>query len=168
MYINGERITDDPTDLTQMNGINTRAFQIGNRGDSRADGWSGLIDEVHLFDHALTDEEIMALIPPPQLFPAGDFDEDTDVDGADFLLWQQTLGNTVASGTGADGNSDGMIDAADLAVWSTEFGTVGGPPAPAVSSATPIPEPSVVALLVAASVSVLRRRCSRGACVAVA
>lgn len=168
MYINGAKIADEPTDLTQMNGINTRAFQIGNRGDSRADGWSGLIDEVHLFDNALTDEEITALIPPPQVFSAGDFDEDTDVDGADFLLWQQTLGNTVTLGTGADGNSDGMVDAADLAVWSTEFGTVGGPPAPAASSATPIPEPSAFALLLAASFSVRGRRRSRGDCVAAA
>jgi hypothetical protein len=150
MYINGQRIVDAPTDLTQMNGINTRAFQIGNRGDSRADGWSGLIDEVHLFDHVLTDEEIVALIPPPQVFSAGDFDEDTDVDGADFLLWQQTLGNTVALGTGADGNSNGMIDAGDLAVWRTEFGPVGG--------SSSIPEPSAVALLLAAGFCVRCRR----------
>jgi hypothetical protein len=45
-----------------MTGANAVPFQIGNRGDQRADSWRGLIDEVYLFDHALTDAEIAALM----------------------------------------------------------------------------------------------------------
>jgi hypothetical protein len=53
----------------------------------------------------------------PAVSPPGDYDHSNRVDGADFLLWQRTLGNTVAAGAGADGNNDGTINAADLAVW---------------------------------------------------
>ncbi len=48
----------------------------------------------------------------------GDFDLDRDVDGADFLLWQRTLGGTNLA---ADANGNGAVDAADLLVWSGEF-----------------------------------------------
>ncbi|MBN1855295.1 MAG: autotransporter-associated beta strand repeat-containing protein [Pirellulales bacterium] len=43
---------------------------------------------------------------------AGDFDLDGDVDGADFLVWQQGFGTS--------------YDTADLADWKTNFGTTGG------------------------------------------
>lgn len=153
MYINGEKIVDEATTLFQMNGVNPRAFQVGNRGDSRANSWSGLIDEVHLYDNALTDEEILDLIPPLPVL-AGDYDDDNDVDGDDFLFWQQTLGSTVTPGTSADGDVSGKVDAGDLEVWKTDFGsTVGSTPI-----ASQIPEPSTLTLLAAACVGVRRRR----------
>ena len=42
---------------------------------------------------------------------AGDFDDDNDVDGIDFLLWQQ-------------GESPNPLSASDLADWEANFGTV--------------------------------------------
>jgi hypothetical protein len=63
----------------------------------------------------------------------GDYDGDADADGSDFLLWQRTLGApAVPPGSGADGNSSGVIDAGDLAVWKTNFGNVGS-----ITTATP-------------------------------
>ncbi|RIK61690.1 MAG: hypothetical protein DCC65_18555, partial [Planctomycetota bacterium] len=54
----------------------------------------------------------------------GDYDEDGDADGFDFLLWQRQLGSpAVPSGSGADGDDNGTVDAADLAVWREWFGT---------------------------------------------
>jgi hypothetical protein len=47
---------------------------------------------------------------------AGDFDEDGDVDGADFLRWQRSF--------------PGTLDAEDLANWADEFGSQGGPSGP--------------------------------------
>ena len=55
-----------------------------------------------------------------------DFDVDNDVDGADFLKWQQ----------------DGL-SAADLTNWRAEFGMV----APLVSAAAAVPEPTTFVLL---------------------
>jgi hypothetical protein len=69
---------------------------------------------------------------------AGDYDGDQDVDGADFLLWQCTLGTAVTPGLGADGNTSGVIDAADLPPWSGNFGDVGATP-----STSAVPEPTL-------------------------
>jgi hypothetical protein len=57
----------------------------------------------------------------------GDFDLDSDVDGADFLLWQEGLGPE--------------FDATDLADWRNNFGTGS-----AAVFATSIPEPTSLSL----------------------
>ncbi|MBA3484780.1 MAG: autotransporter-associated beta strand repeat-containing protein [Pirellulales bacterium] len=79
-----------------------------------------------------------------------DFDNDGDVDGADFLTWQQGLGLTGAAATNAAGNADGDmdVDGDDLAVWRTEFGPA------AVAGVGAVPEPAT-ALLFALVVSAL-------------
>ncbi|HEX6963207.1 MAG TPA: hypothetical protein VF175_15175 [Lacipirellula sp.] len=76
-----------------------------------------------------------------------DYDDDGDVDGGDLLLWQQTLGDSVTSGTGADGSSNGVVDGADLDLWETQFGG-GAALAAGHASAAAVPEPG--SLLMAA------------------
>jgi len=58
----------------------------------------------------------------------GDFDDDLDVDGADFLEWQRSLG-----------------DPTNLALWEANFGT----PAPLTATLVTVPEPASVVLLIA-------------------
>jgi subtilisin family serine protease/Tol biopolymer transport system component len=54
---------------------------------------------------------------------AGDYDDDDDADGADFLLWQRTLGmSAVPAGSGADGSNNGVVDSQDFVVWKSSFG----------------------------------------------
>jgi hypothetical protein len=68
----------------------------------------------------------------------GDYDEDGDVDGDDFMLWQRSLGAVVPSGTGADGDGNGRVERADLAPWKLRFGrsaTSGG-------ASAAVPEPA--------------------------
>lgn len=68
---------------------------------------------------------------------SADFDEDGDVDGADFLVWQRGIGAGTTHGEGdADGN--GAVDASDLAAWRFQFGATG---AAAVPIGTAVPEP---------------------------
>jgi T5SS/PEP-CTERM-associated repeat protein len=76
-----------------------------------------------------------------------DFDNDGDVDGADFLTWQRGLGLSGATATNAAGNANGdsIINGADLAVWRSEFGP---PSVPAVGA---VPEPGAAALLLIAA-----------------
>jgi hypothetical protein len=74
----------------------------------------------------------------------GDFDDDADVDGNDFLTWQQSVG-TLAQG--------------DLAGWKSYFGTSDETP-----EVSPVPEPactSAAATIVALLAWVRQRR--RGA-----
>jgi len=70
----------------------------------------------------------------------GDFDNDADVDGADFLVWQRDLG-----------------DAGNLADWEGNFGTTS--PLVAISA---VPEPSALVLLgLAGVIGLLTRRDTR-------
>jgi len=106
------------------------------------------------------------------IFLPGDFDDDGDVDGADFLSWQRggspnginssdltdweaNFGTQLA--LPGDFDSDGDVDGADflswqrgdgtaanLALWEGNFGAGGA--ALLASSATSVPEPSTTAL----------------------
>lgn len=52
--------------------------------------------------------------------PAGDYDGDGKVAGADFLTWQRELGADGSSP--ADGDGNGIVNSGDLAVWSQGYG----------------------------------------------
>jgi hypothetical protein len=83
----------------------------------------------------------------------GDYDLDDDVDGNDFLVWQRDLGST--TNLNADGSNNGVVDAADLTIWKTQF-----PPSlpPPVASAVPEPTGLGLALATFLATIVARRR----------
>jgi hypothetical protein len=85
---------------------------------------------------------------------SADFDEDGDVDGADFLTWQRGLGLTGETNrANGDANADGNVNGADLDVWQTQF------TAPlAVTSTIPTPEPTSFLLLAAAPLACFAAR----------
>jgi serralysin len=103
---------------------------------------TGTTDSVQLFELALSATSLV-------VGPTGDFDGSGTVDGRDFLMWQRTLG---ASGANlpADGNHDGVVNAADLALWKQSFGQTTG--------ASAIPEPAGAPLLAAGMAGVFLRR----------
>ena len=83
-----------------------------------------------------------ALPPSPN---GGDFDDDNDVDGTDFLAWQRGFGLlTGASGSDGDANIDGAVDSLDLFIWQDNFGSAT---ATFSAASTSIPEPSSGVLL---------------------
>jgi hypothetical protein len=88
----------------------------------------------------------------------GDYDGDDDVDGADFLIWQQGLGST--TNLAADGSGNGVVDAADLELWKTNFGPGG-----AAGTVGAVPEPAGLALMLVAALAAAqvgkRRRSQR-------
>jgi len=56
---------------------------------------------------------------------SADFDDDADVDGADFLAWQRGLGIAEdALLSQGDADADGDVDRVDLVVWIETFGVV--------------------------------------------
>lgn len=54
--------------------------------------------------------------------PEGDYNEDGMVDAADYAVWRNSWGETVALGTAADGDGNGIIGQGDYAVWKAHFG----------------------------------------------
>jgi hypothetical protein len=104
-------------------------------------------------------------IPTPGGGDAGDYDDDGDVDGSDFLHWQRTLGSAASPpGSGADGNNNGTIDAGDLSVWRTNFGSAAV--AADNSAVVAIPEPCSLTIvwpgLMALLIAIPGRRASSG------
>jgi hypothetical protein len=116
----------------------TNDFGPGNNGLSigrRSDGqrpFNGSMDDVRIFTNVLTEAELqdMAGYEPPAA--DGDFDDDGDVDGRDFLVWQR-------------GESPSALSAEDLAAWANAYGT-----APGLAAVTAVPEPTSIAMAVAA------------------
>jgi hypothetical protein len=93
--------------------------------------------------------------------PAGDYNEDTVIDAADYVLWRDQMGQPVTAWEGADGNGDGMVTTADYDVWRTNFGrTIPNLSAPAGSQLA-VPEPRCLALLFAVAALVYRRTLKR-------
>jgi hypothetical protein len=88
------------------------------------------------------------VLPAPPTDDA-DFDNDGDVDGEDFLIWQRGLG--AGDNSDGDANGDNVVDGMDLDVWKQKFGV----PAQAVAA---IPEPASLALCGAALLAMLAAR----------
>ncbi len=65
--------------------------------------------------------------PLPPALP-GDYNLNDIVDEPDCAMWKLSFGQSVTSGTGADGNGDATVDAADYTVWRDNLGRVSGPP----------------------------------------
>ena len=53
----------------------------------------------------------------------GDYNDDRQVDTADYLFWKQHFGSTDGVGLRADGNGDGVVDAADYTIWRNQLET---------------------------------------------
>ena len=49
----------------------------------------------------------------------GDYDNNSRIDGRDFLAWQRSY---QSNGATADGNDDGVVDSADLQLWASNYG----------------------------------------------
>lgn len=77
-----------------------------------------------------------------------DFDNNGFVDGLDFLILQQGLGVGTTQAEG-DANGDNVVNAADLAIWESQYGA-----SPLQAASTTVPEPSSVALVFVAMLAV--------------
>jgi hypothetical protein len=54
----------------------------------------------------------------------GDYNRDSHIDAADYVLWRNSNGETVTPGTAADGNVDGNVSALDYDAWRAAFSNV--------------------------------------------
>lgn len=135
-----------------------------NVGDSfeilTANSVSGMFADV---DDTFVDFDFEAIYEPTRVLltvtgrappVTGDFDGDGDVDGADFLAWQQNYGKSPnADPEDGDANGDGDVDDLDFADWKLGFGSSTANPAVGA-----VPEPATAALALMALVLPLARR----------
>ncbi len=96
----------------------------------------------------------LMLVDASGVVQQGDFDQNMVVNGDDYALWRSTYGNGSSGlhvGALADGNYNGVVDAADYVLYRKNVGKTG-PTHPGTGSATDmstVPEPTAVFLLVA-------------------
>jgi len=83
--------------------------------------------------------------------PAGDYNFDGKVDGADLAVWRAGYGSTTKAE--ADGNGNGVVDGDDFMIWQRTVGQNFGTPA-----AVAIPEPAAATLALFSAAALLRRR----------
>ena len=140
----GARVTDvtwaDPGDTVYLG---------GNYGNSNGNGtW----DEVLIFDECLTDDQIVAVMDYATV--PGDANNDGKVDGSDVTI---LAGNWQAGVDGSDGvtwgmgdfNNDGKVDGSDVTILAGnwQYGVT--------ATASAVPEPSMIMLLLTAIGSLL-------------
>ena len=85
----------------------------------------------------------------------GDYNGNSIVDAADYVLWRETL-NQTGPGLAADGNNNNQVDAADYQLWRTNFGRT--PAGAGTSNSIAVPEPSSLSLLLIVCAVLGRRR----------
>ena len=85
----------------------------------------------------------------------GDYNGDGVVDGADYAVWRNTLGDTVTPFSGADGDGDGDITTLDFDVWRAAFGQSIAATASTLSAA-PEPTTALLAVVLALAAAPLR------------
>jgi hypothetical protein len=81
----------------------------------------------------------------------GDYNLNGVVDAADYAVWRDTLGAAVTAFSGADGNGDGTIDAGDYDVWRAHFGQTAGSSSGTSAHFGVVPEPGNIVLLLCAA-----------------
>jgi hypothetical protein len=89
--------------------------------------------------------------------PTGDYNDNGQVDAADYVVWRDTLGQAVSMGTGADGSGNGTVDVADYTFWRARFGNI----VPGAGGVVSAPEPGTALLLLAALAALAAQRATR-------
>jgi hypothetical protein len=87
---------------------------------------------------------------------ASDFNGDGMVNAADLAVWQTHLGMMPATAADGDANGDGKVDGADFAIWQRQNGSHF----PVVPAAGAVPEPSACLLALTALAAFRRKRSS--------
>jgi hypothetical protein len=107
----------------------------GMYGNGVTDWSNAFIDEVKISDTVLTPDQFEFLAPTAA--NDADFDGNGTVDGHDFLVWQQGQGGAGDHSAG-DANGDNLVNADDLTLWKSQFGS---------SAVSAVPEPAAAVLL---------------------
>ena len=128
-----------------IGGMDTNIW-LANDTNPGGDGlyFGGTIDEVALYNIALTDAQVRAHALADDGGIAGDFNGDGAVDLSDFAILAENFGNVISgddSVSSGDFNRDQVVDMKDFRDWRAVFNA--GEPA----GASAVPEPSSLGLI---------------------
>jgi hypothetical protein len=103
-------------------GNDDTSYNIGISADGRVAVFFSYASNLVQGDTNSSSDVFAATIPnaPLQL---GDYNQNSVVDAADYVLWRSKVGTTgVAPYSGADGSGNGSVGAEDYGVWREHFG----------------------------------------------
>jgi hypothetical protein len=103
---------------------------------------------------------IVDTVPEAPIVLPGDYNGDDKVDAADYTIWRDTFNST--NDLRADGDASGTVDAGDYDVWKSHFGEMAGGGANVFGNSGNVPEPGVVAMVVAVAIASTHRKGYRG------
>jgi hypothetical protein len=113
-----------------------------------------------IYARTIVNQMIVDTVPEVVAGLPGDYNGDDIVDAADYTLWRDTLNST--NDLRADGDASGTVDAGDYGVWKSHFGEMAGGGANVFGNSGNVPEPGVVAMLVAVAIASTHRKRYRG------
>jgi hypothetical protein len=125
LYLNGSEVGRAAT-TGLLDTDPTVPAQLGrNTGGSLANQWDGLLDDVRLYNRALSAAEIAALMTPAPPGVRGDIDGNNQVTLADLRLQIRMLVGSIPSTPAAELTGDSQLTLADLRALIRIL--VGGP-----------------------------------------
>jgi hypothetical protein len=86
----------------------------------------------------------------------GDYNGDGVVDGADYIIWRSTVGQTGVSMV-ADGDHDNTIGSGDYDVWFAHYGNAASGRGALAGQAVPEPKSAMLLIIGTSSILVVRR-----------
>jgi hypothetical protein len=125
IYIDG--VLEDTAPLGNSN-VTTAPLMLGGLfvSGNPTGVYTGMIDDVQIYDEALADADVLFLHQNPGLIVCrGDLDGDNDIDTTDLNVLLSEFGCT--SGCTADFDGDGDVDTTDLNVILANFAVVCEP-----------------------------------------
>lgn len=153
-YLNGN--LKGTSTITQPQQEAMPLFFGGNDRGGTNENWHGLLDDVRIYDEALSESAVQALVPTELAEILGDVNDDGSVTVADFELIRANFLLDVASRADGDLDRSGTVDLDDWNEFKVEFINGGGSLAELNGA---IPEPSSAVLLaLISSLGIVRRR----------
>ncbi len=156
-------IFDDASNtmLTGVTNLIFNFYSVDNTGGQMRDPFDGVsaitgIDDSHAaaFVSPLVLE--IDVLPPAEAVP-GDYNNNSVVDAADYVIWRESVGADSLPNRGP--GIEGAVGPADYDFWRSVFGTA----APGLGASTAVPEPAAAATLLIGFlfVALSRRRAAR-------
>lgn len=148
----GISVTNDRIfDHAEVYALNSSSANIVRQSDIA-------LDLLNAFQYTMPAWSVTTLVLISDGLP-GDFNRDGKVDGADYTVWRDQLGQT--GNLAADANEDNIVDSQDYGYWRSNFGRTDSIGSGASAFAS-VPElPTCQLGLLAGSVLFLRRKVSR-------